>query len=318
MDNRKNKTDKDGSDLEYLPIKESQIVLFKDTALYYQTKDQQFSLYKKSGEALDASRLDKTRHPDLFIRLKDKDASIQEIVTALNNRLTEQCLSEDLVSARDTLTLIVSEAIQNSDKIDSTLFPETIDILFKGYIDSPRFFEAMTNIRTTAPVVIEHTINVMLLIFRFCFFHEYGEKQTKQLVLSALLHDIGTSVLDEMLLEKRDRLTEEEYTTYKGHTVKGYDLLNIDTKIDPVTAAIALEHHERIDGSGYPFAKTDISVESQLLGLIDCYEFLTYREKTHRKIMQPFESLDLIKQEVLKGRFDKRLFKKFCSSLGEV
>ena len=113
------------------------------------------------------------------------------------------------------------------------------------------------------------------------------------------------------------RLTDEEYEVYTTHTSKGCDLLFKQTSFDPLVSTVAQEHHERIDGSGYPYGRTNISYESQLIGLIDCYEPLTYRDKTYRKIKEPFDSLKIIKEEVLQGKFQKDLFKKLCSCLGE-
>ena len=76
-----------------------------------------------------------------------------------------------------------------------------------------------------------------------------------------------------------------------------------------------LEHHENLDGSGYPRGITHISFEGQLINLISCFEQLTYREKKYRKAKLPFSAMSTIKDETLKyGKFNKEIFKDFCLS----
>ncbi len=87
------------------------------------------------------------------------------------------------------------------------------------------------------------------------------------------------------------------------------------TDFDMAIPKVSLEHHERIDGSGYPAGLTRLASYSQLIGLIDSYEALTYRGKIFRKAKKPFDALNLIKEEVLQGKFSKELFKKFTSCL---
>lgn len=304
-------------DADYLPVKVSQIYLLRSVALFCRAEEGGYVLYKKRGDVLDGTRMDDDKHPDLFIRKADKNATVRELVTYLNRHLADLCQSANLTAVRFTLAHIVSEAMHQNGETHLDNLPETIDILFRGYADRPEMLEVMSKIRTSASVVTDHIINVMLLTFRYCFHHQYDEKMTKQLALCALLHDIGTTSVDGKLLEKRGMLTDDEYEHYKRHTVNGHDMLKIETKFDLMTATVALEHHERIDGSGYPFGRANICPEGQLIGLIDCYEPLTYRDKTFRKARRPFDSLDLIKQEVLQGRFQKSIFRDFCSCLSE-
>jgi HD-GYP domain-containing protein (c-di-GMP phosphodiesterase class II) len=60
---------------------------------------------------------------------------------------------------------------------------------------------------------------------------------------------------------------------------------------------------------------TSLAAYSQLIGLVDSYESLTYRSKLFRKAKKPFDALNLIKEEVLRGKFSKALFKRFTSCL---
>lgn len=161
----------------------------------------------------------------------------------------------------------------------------------------------------------EHTVNVTALVLQYCFFHDFSDADTAQLALCALLHDVGTSQLDKTLLETDKRLTDLEFKTFSTHPELGHDMIILNTDFDISVATVALEHHERIDGSGYPHGSKNISWDSQLVGLIDSYETLTYRNKKFRKAKKPFNSLQIIKEEVLEGKFATDIFKKFASCL---
>jgi HD-GYP domain-containing protein (c-di-GMP phosphodiesterase class II) len=76
-----------------------------------------------------------------------------------------------------------------------------------------------------------------------------------------------------------------------------------------------LQHHEKIDGSGYPRRLNRISKTAQIVGLVDCYEALTSDDRPYRNAMDPFKALTVIKDEVIAGKFNKRIFEKFCYSL---
>ncbi len=102
---------------------------------------------------------------------------------------------------------------------------------------------------------------------------------------------------------------------YTKHTTIGHDILIIETNLDICVASVALEHHERIDGSGYPHGTRKISPDSQLIGIINCFEPLTYRAKAFRKAKKTYDTLAIIKEETRNGKFDKSLFKNFISCL---
>lgn len=299
----------------YYLVKKSQMHLFKNTPLYCQAKDNSFVLYKKKDEFLEDLRVEEEKHPDLFVHKKDRDEAIKELFESLNSLLERQCLSNDLKRIRSTLYLIVEEALFHQGEEGLKYLPETVTILFDRYSKEKEFLEVLTEIKNSSNIIIEHTINVVLLTFRYSFYHNLPEEKTKYLALCALLHDVGTSKIKKDLIEADHKLTDEEFQSYSSHTTLGHALIRNETGLDPSIARVAMDHHERIDGSGYPKGEKNISEEAQLIGLIDCYEPLTYRDKTFRRSREPFDSLNLIKEEVLQGKFSVTLFKKLCSCL---
>ncbi|MBU0972073.1 MAG: HD domain-containing protein [Proteobacteria bacterium] len=299
----------------HLCVKKSQVHLFKKVSFYHQPKEGEFVLYKKSNERLPREKPNKIRHPQLFILKEDKDLALKELTRALNTDLAKQIASGGLVQVKKALCNIVHEALDEGQQAVMESLPETIEILLDAYGQDHGAMKYLSQIATTSSVMAEHSVNVTALTLQYCFFNSFSDADTARLAICALLHDAGCSKLDKNLVEKNDRLTDEEFKTFTAHPKLGHDMIGKNTGFDISVAMVALEHHERIDGSGYPSGSRQISSDSQLIGLINCYEPLTYRNKSFRKAKNPFDTLQIIKQEVLEGKFSKHLFKQFTSCL---
>ncbi len=301
--------------VEYIIVKKSQVSLFKIIPFYYQTQNGDYALYKKKGDRLDESRLQKTRYPDLYISDADKEEAMAELIAALNKDFEQKVAQGKLKEVRQALEFIVEEALTPGQETNMNALPETLDILLGRYQNDNQAMEYLKKIESNSPILIKHTVNVTALTLQFCFSHKFSESDTRQLAMAALLHDVGCSQLDKVLIETEKRLTDEQFKRYITHPELGHDMIIQSTDFNTAIQKVALEHHERIDGSGYPSGSKRLTSYSQLIGIIDSYESLTYRGKRFRKAKKPFDALNLIKEEVLQGKFSKDLFKKFTFCL---
>ncbi len=263
------------NEIDYILIKPSQIYLLNKTPFYCRTKEETFILYKETGQRLDGERVNEKRHPNLYIAAKDRDTALVELSSALNMDLVKSIASKGLIKVKNALCRIVEEALTPRQATLLTTLPDTIEILMEGYGKDPKSIEYLTRIAVNSSLIAEHTVNVMALVLQYCFFHKFDEDRIRQLALCGLLHDVGTSRTDKNILEAPRKLTDNEFEIYKQHAATGHDLIITDTDFDISIATVALEHHERIDGSGYPNGSTRITADSRLIGIIDCYEPLT-------------------------------------------
>ncbi len=130
-----------------------------------------------------------------------------------------------------------------------------------------------------------------------------------------VLENFKPITVDLRFLEYNEKLSEEEFKEHQSHPVKGYEIIKESMHFDDTVATVALQHHEKLDSSGYPNGICDLTFESQLIGMIDDYEALTYHEKSFRDAKEPYDSLSMLKEEVLAGKYSKEIFKNFCSCL---
>ncbi len=300
---------------EYIALRRSQIVHCQSISFFCLSEKGEGVLYKGAGEKLDESKYSEAKKLKLFIHKDDKSTATKELQKSLNIKLAKTIATEGVGKVRKVLRDIIEEALTGSLDDTYEALPETIEIMFYGYSKNSQLLEALTKISSNSTISIEHTINVLALTMIYCFGNDVPINATKKLGISAILHDIGCTMINNKILDTEYKLSDNDFQIFKTHPLKGHDIIKQSTRFDKVMSQVALEHHERLDGSGYPRGITDISFESQLIGLIDSYEPLTYRDKIFRKAQAPFGSLKVLKEEVVAQKFSKDIFKNFCSCL---
>lgn len=123
-----------------------------------------------------------------------------------------------------------------------------------------------------------------------CGLLKISEKEIEEIKRGAFLHDIGKKLIDRSIVEKAEKLTSEEFEKIKKHTILGGIILEDEDKI---VQNIALYHHEKWDGTGYPkgLKGKDIPFEARIISIVDCYDALrsrrVYKEgKTHEEVIE--------------------------------
>lgn len=168
-----------------------------------------------------------------------------------------------------------------------------------------------------------HSENVANLTCRICEYLHCNKNFTVYCTICAYLHDIGKLFIPSNILNKPDKLTDEEFEIMKTHTTQGYEMCMKDLNLRPY-AIVALDHHEALNGSGYPNGITKIPMEAQIVRVADEYDaIVTKRQyKTHVNISetlkdlikdaQPdpkFVALDYLSQNSKVGKINKRVLK---------
>ena len=139
-----------------------------------------------------------------------------------------------------------------------------------------------------------HSENVANLVCRICEYFHFNPKFTIYCTICGYLHDIGKLFIPSEILNKPDRLTDEEFEIMKTHTTKGYEMCMKDLKLRPYASG-ALNHHEALNGTGYPNGITKIPMESQIIRVADEYDAIVTKRQytTHVNISETLR--DLIK-----------------------
>lgn len=300
----------------YIPIRNSQIFHYLKTPLYIKAKDDQYVLYKAENTKIDADRLKRDDHPMLYIPDDMKEIATEELQHQLKEKLLHRIKAGDLKSIKLALADIVQESFKEPFEENLQPLPETLDILYQEYYNTSKLIKNIANLQFGGTTLVDHSVNSMVLALNFCIYYKLPERDTKSLGLGALLHDIGLTKIDNRIVGASGKLTDEEFAEYKTHAALGHDIIKENLDIDLSVATGVLEHHERLDGKGYPRGISNVSYEGGLIGMIDSFENLTNNEKAHRRKEEPFGAMKIIQNEILEtGKFDRGIFSGLCMSL---
>ncbi|MDF2520408.1 MAG: hypothetical protein K0R84_1036 [Clostridia bacterium] len=140
--------------------------------------------------------------------------------------------------------------------------------------------------------------------------------RVENLKMAAILHDIGKIGIEESILNKPGRLTEEEFDKIKQHPENGVKIINGIAYLKKVSQII-LDHHEKMDGTGYPNGKRQgqICTESAILGIVDVYDAVT-SDRPYRNAMSVDQALAIIAEGSGK-HFNPRFANEFIRMIEE-
>lgn len=172
---------------------------------------------------------------------------------------------------------------------------ETISQLTSVIKNNDDMLTIMADIVNYDYYLYNHSLNVAIYTLVLAKELNYDEQKMTEIGIGALLHDIGKMKIPVELVNKPTKLTELEYEVIKEHTTYGYDLLS---HIPNMTSAIkrsAYEHHERLDGSGYPNGLVDEEIHeyAKVIAVSDVFDAVT-TDRSYRDAYLPQIGLEIL------------------------
>lgn len=207
-----------------------------------------------------------------------------------------------------------AHAIVEGALLGQAVTPAQRDALFDMlYYCNPYNFDRIVNhlgaIEAFDNLTFEHSMRVAWLMIRTGNILGMDAPDLKDLMQIGLLHDLGKTMLPASILKSKKRLTDTEMAVIKKHPQYSYELVR--RVASGSVAEAVLNHHERIDGSGYPKGiGKDLALYSQLIGIVDVYEAIV-AQRSYKASMSPFKALNILKEDVFGGKYDYTLYSKF-------
>ena len=140
----------------------------------------------------------------------------------------------------------------------------------------------------------KHSIGIAQKAATLAKYYKYSDDDISKLYLAGALHDIGKLAVDKDILEKPGKLTYDEFEKIKSHATYTYKMLKDIQGLEEV-CLIASYHHEKLDGSGYPFGKKceDLTKDQRIMEVLDIYQALI-EERPYKKSMSHGEAIDIL------------------------
>lgn len=214
----------------------------------------------------------------------------------------------DQIRVEDRSSLNLTEDVQKRvGKGIQYLFSSTTDdnfALMTGNITNElmRTLEAnnaiavdIGSLKVSDEYTFRHSVDVATMAMIIARKYGLNEKEIHDVGIAGLLHDIGKMRIPQEILNKPSRLTEQEFEVMKKHARYGYDMLREKTGFNNNVLLGVLQHHEKLNGTGYPdrLADKDIHLYARIIAVADIYDSLVTRRAYKQKISKR-DSIEII------------------------
>jgi HD-GYP domain-containing protein (c-di-GMP phosphodiesterase class II) len=217
-------------------------------------------------------------------------------VATLYSRLCHQT-SDILKSQRDDCHALLNKA---SALID----------LFAPYPDTTHHLYYFSTSPDTFPdLIVAHSVNVAIYTVTLAYGLLYSPTDITKMGVAALLHDVGMYDIPAEIVEKKEKISDQEYEIVKTHPLSGCKKMVANHQDFQFVHRIIREHHERIDGKGYPAGISALSEITELIAMVDFFEAVTHY-RPQRGPVTPHEGMKLL-LELRHAVFSPNLLKTF-------
>lgn len=252
----------------------------------------------------------------------------------INQRIIEEISQEEdeieiRVDVRNEMSQALSIYQQARDLIDNTLVlvkrgkpidaPALMDVSNKianSISRNPSALMCIGRIRDKSTYLTEHLINSGVMMGAFSLYQRIKSEVMIQNILSGLLHDIGMILVPDEILKKTEPLSEDEFKQIRMHVGLAKEILNKTPGISELTINTVAQHHERVDGKGYPLGLINqkICESGRMLAIIGAYDAIS-GERSHCRSSPPTTSMKKLLDSCDK-HLDTKLVHRFIKIMG--
>ncbi|MGC9062776.1 HD-GYP domain-containing protein [Calditerrivibrio sp.] len=284
----------------------------------------------KIKDISDINKLKKHGIEYVFIGPRNDEVSIKEVIEE-NKDLLENVQYEELPKHyidfqsltkaseiyEESVKIIrsVMEDIRSGKLFDDTGVRIIADKITELTVKKGDLLSSVAKLKSYDDYTFQHCVNVSVFATSLGKLMNIPIKELNMLSASALLHDVGKMLVPKEILNKPGKLTDEEFKIMKNHVPAGYDYL-IKNGLDPSELKIVIEHHERYDGSGYPYGlkDPDISLFGKIGAVVDIYDAIT-SDRVYHKGMEPPSALKMMFKWT-DSHINKKIFEFFIIHIG--
>ncbi|WP_083330449.1 MULTISPECIES: HD-GYP domain-containing protein [Pseudoalteromonas] len=205
--------------------------------------------------------------------------------------------------------------LKEGKQLDLSPFQDTASGLIDSVFRNQDALACIAQIKEKDAYLLEHSINVAILVSILAKHLSFERDIIEQVTTGALLHDIGKIQVPDEILHKPGALSPDEYEQMKLHAHYSYEIVS-GAKLGKIATEIAGFHHERLDGSGYPFAKAadELSQYARMVAIVDSYDAIT-ADRVYKTGKTPVAAFKILREHV-PHHYDESLFNAFIQCIG--
>ncbi len=243
-------------------------------------------------------------------RLKSEDDSRKDGI-ASDIAAIRQMYSNAVASAETAWESAVNEGIP-----DAPAALQTVEGLADAVTQNRTALMALTAMRNYDNYTFTHMVNVSILTMAQARAIGIDGKLLREFGMSALMHDIGKVRTPKEILNKPEKLTDDEFVIMRRHVVDGAEILRRTPEMPILAPVVAFEHHLRLDGSGYPFTvkRAQLNLGSMLCAIADVYDAM--RSQRAYQQAYPTDRILAVLKKNEGSQMDQNLVRRFVQLLG--
>lgn len=213
---------------------------------------------------------------------------------------------------------LIKNVLNGLSKGKSIEYKKILDIsasLFYGINIGYKTIRILDQVKCIDNYTYGHCINTAFYSMLIGKWLGFDEDAIKKVIQCGILHDIGKCRVPAEILNKRGILTKDEFEIIKKHTILGYSMLDDIRELDAEIRQAVLMHHERIDGSGYPFNVSEdcVNIFARIVAVADVFDAMT-SDRVYKKRATPFEAFEMF-MTVGIGMFDMSIVNVFLKNI---
>lgn len=209
----------------------------------------------------------------------------------------------------------ILNGIASGNQLNLRALDKLSDAVYSDYKNKDSILKCLLEMKETDNYTYNHSLNVSLYAMLASKWLGLDEEKIKELVKCGLLHDVGKMKIPLEILNKKQKLEDWEFEEIKKHSLIGYKLLENLADVSPNIKKVILNHHERIDGSGYPcgLSGEDIDFYSKIIAVCDAYDAIT-STRVYKPRRNPFETFKILENTGY-GHFDYTILNNFLQHI---
>jgi len=238
----------------------------------------------------------------------------------VEDEISDGVVVKDVISEKtrlETKMLVrnIMEDCKAKAQFESEAVKEAVQRIIDELIENPHIIYNLSDIRSMDNYTFSHSVNVCVLSLITGI--RLGMTQPELICIGtgSILHDVGKVAVSEQLLKKPCELDDDEFEEIKKHTIYGYDIVKRSEGISPESQIVVLEHHERMDGSGYPLGLKGECIHpfSKIVAVADVYDALT-SDRIYRRKVKPYKVVEYLTNPCIK-HFDSTVIRSFIKTI---
>ncbi|NVK74375.1 phosphohydrolase [Marinomonas sp. CT5] len=286
-----------------------------------QTREYILSHKKRSNENNEGEAKSTAAYIDTSFQAKKAEAAQKKV---LEMKCIPTSFDDETVTAfklfKDGHALLASqvELFKRGEQLDMPDLMKFCRRLIESHTRNNFALMAIRHIKDASIYLEQHAIGMAVLGIHFAKAMKLSDAYIEVIALGALLFDLGRFRLPMVMMTKTTKMTDAEFDLFRKHIKFGEQILQQCENVPKAVYQMLFDHHEKVDGSGYPEGKLDqeISVYGKIAAIIDAYDAMT-SEQSHKPSMGPIKAYRQMQKESGLA-FDKQLLTVFLKSIGSI